>query len=770
MSDHRSRRAILTLLFVLAAAAVVLGACRALPGGAPTPTPRIIRVSPTPGGEVAGAAGTPTPTPYIIYVTATPEGAGPPPEPTPTPYIIYVTATPEGYVPPGVEPTITPYIVYVTATPLRVGPFGATPGLGGDALPEPTLDISGITQVPTLAPTEPGVLPSPTPTLAVTPTPAASPTPTATPVIPRPREGALYSERLGINFISSAQHETDDERFHRGIDAGAGWDRFPIYWSEIEQQPNNYNWALYDNTVRNDVIYGLHTEAILLGFPDIYRGEGAVPGHIHQPIFADGSDTPAPGKQLNPDNAWAEFVFHAVERYKPGGVLAQREGWPEGAGVRVWEVWNEPDFTLFWQGSVEDYARLLKVAYIAARQADPEAQIMIGGLVLFEQPDFIYRLLDIYKNDEQPVEGRYPFDMVALHAYSHPSDSFYAIQRLETLLATHGLGDIPIWLNESGVAVWDDYPGPQWATRPDQIVWRASMQEQASYIIQNATFAILGGADKLFHFQLYDDCGNQPAGTTFPPHDGSLCEDGAACWGDALGLVRNRADNLCFNQHPEPGTERPAYRAYRVVAEVFGDSPVIPLTGYTQNGRQRMIFSKPDTQQIITVVWDESGQAGEVAIPARGEQAEMILPSGERQIITPAPDGAYHFPLQPATNRAHNGDPAAGYMIGGSPVILIEPMGDPIVTVLPLLDVTRTAALVKWRASDPSQIVRYEIYYRDDTSGRNEWVRWIEADQPGESLFTPNAQRSYSFFARGLRVDGQWTADAPYAQSWTAIE
>src|SRR5690606_20457464 len=93
MSDHRSRRAIRTLLFVLAAAAVVLGACRALPGGAPTPTPRIIRVSPTPGGEVAGAAGTPTPTPYIIYVTATPEGAGPPPEPTPTPYIIYVTAT-----------------------------------------------------------------------------------------------------------------------------------------------------------------------------------------------------------------------------------------------------------------------------------------------------------------------------------------------------------------------------------------------------------------------------------------------------------------------------------------------------------------------------------------------------------------------------------------------------------------------------------------------------------------------------------------------------
>mgnify|MGYP001264903465 CR=1 FL=1 len=75
------------------------------------------------------------------------------------------------------------------------------------------------------------------------------------------------------------------------------------------------------------------------------------------------------------------------------------------------------------------------------------------------------------------------------------------MQRVETLLATHGLGHVPVWVNESGVAVWNDYPGPEWATRDDQVQWRASLDEQASYIIQNATFAFLGGAVKLSHFQ-----------------------------------------------------------------------------------------------------------------------------------------------------------------------------------------------------------------------------------------------------------------------------
>lgn len=747
MPNRLRRRRLIVLGAAFALLAIVGWGCTSLESG------------PTPG---------PTATPLVLYVTPTPEGYQAPTQPTPTPNVVYVTATPGGLEGQGLGEG-TPYVIYVTATPLRVGPFGGTQaGLAGTQAP--TLDLSGVTLVPTGRPTEAGATVTPTPTArAATPTPTETPAPTATPLIPEPREGAVYSDLLGINFISSAQHEADGQRFNMGVDAGAGWDRFAIYWSDIEVEPNNYHWEDYDEVVRNDVIHGLRTNAILLGTPDIYMGDSTVPSSIHEPVFADGTDKPGRNKDINPNNPWAEFVDRTVRRYMPGGKLADRENWPDGAGIRVWEIWNEPDFQQFWQGSAEDYARLLKVAYIAARHADPDSRVMIGGLVMFEQPSFIGDVLNTFKNDPDPVDQRYPFDIVAVHSYSHPAYSFIVLQRLDTLLATHGLTDKEIWLNESGVAVWDDYPGPEWATSSDQVLWRASMSEQADYVIQNATFALLGGASKLFHFQLYDDCGNQPRGTTFAPHDGSLCSEQAVCWGDALGLVRNREDNVCFNQHPEAGTTRPAYEAFQLLAQVFGTQKVVPLSGYQAADRQWMIFARPDTSEIITVVWDESGQAGNLAVPARAAQATLIQRDGESQTITPNAEGVYDITLQAATNRSQAEVGGYQFMIGGPPVILIEQTTEPIVTVLPLLDVSNTAALVRWRSSDPS-IQRYEVYYRDDTSGEDEWVRWIETDSPGEELFAAGIGRSYSFFARGQRADGQWTQPEPYAQAWTKLE
>ncbi len=661
----------------------------------------------------------------------------------------------------GVTGQPTPYVVYVTATPPAVGPYHSTPQAGDSGLAAPTLDLSQSTLVP--VPAESGSAEPP----------SRPEQPTSTPeretLVQRPREGALYSNRFGINFISSAQHETSETRFYAGLDAGAGWDRFAIYWNEIEDETGDYEYDNYDETVRDDVIYGLKSDVILIGTPASQADSAHyIPGSLFEPVFDDGTDIPGEGKSINEDNPWAVFVDRTVYRYMPGGKLARQERWPEGAGVRYWEIWNEPDFDQFWSGSVEEYARLVKVAYLAARHMDPNAQIVVGGLALFEKPEFAYRLLDIYKNDPDPVDRRYPFNVMAVHSYSNPPSSFYAVVQIETLLAVHGLYDVQVWLNESGVAAWNDYPGPTWATRADQIQWRATEQEQAAYVIQNAAFAFLAGADKVFHFQLYDDCGNQPRGTTFAPHDGSLCDTGAICVGDALGLLRNESSNVCFNQHPQPGTPRPAYHAFNLAAVMLGPDEMIPLTGYMLDGRWRVVFAKPSTGEIFTLLWDESGQPGEMAIGAHGTQTLMTRMDGYQEWLAPNA-GTYHIRLDPATNQAQSPGSPYTYMIGGPPVFVAEQTDQSIVCVLPLLDLSRTAALVKWRSNDPG-ITRYEIYYRDDSSEAGEWVRWIETDRPGDEIFAAGIGRSYSFFARGLTADGQWTADQPYAQAWTTLQ
>jgi hypothetical protein len=591
------------------------------------------------------------------------------------------------------------------------------------------------------------------------------PTPTAL-----PRSGPLYSDVLGINFISSAQHEGSDGRFRMGLNTGAGWDRFAIYWSDVEREQGSFQWGLYDEAVRNDVRYNLRTDAILLGTPRAHADSRNVPTNLGEPVFSDGTDTPGAGKLINPNNPWARFVYAAVMRYKPGGEMALAEGWTPRQGVRVWEIWNEPDLNNFWGGTTEEYARLLKVAYLAVRHADSKAQVMVGGLALFAKPYFLIEMLNAYKHDPSPVSGVYPFDIMAVHAYNHPPYTFWAVQSTRNTLAAFGLNDMPIWVNESGVPVWDDYPGPSWATRPDQIVFRATQDEQASYVIQNAAYAYMAGAKVVFHFQLYDDCGNQPAGTTFAPHDGSLCDSGAPCWGDALGLMRNNTDNLCFNQHPRPNTARPAYEAFHNVGAVFGAAPFTPIAEFTagESGAQQwLIFARPGSAELITVIWNNSGTISEALVPATSSGAILIDILGFQTALKPEGDGMYHLHLLPATNQNQVNMPDVRYMIGGPPVILVEQSPKPLVSVLPLLERSPSAILVEWRASLPGLTV-FEVWYRDE-SGTGEWVRWLETDGPTGALFIGAPGHRYSFFARAQAPDGSWSADTPYPQATTTV-
>ncbi len=483
------------------------------------------------------------------------------------------------------------------------------------------------------------------------------------------------SDRMGINFINSAQHEPDGARYEAAALTGAGWDRWPVYWSSVEVEPDVFEWGEYDRLVSEEIERGINIEAILMVAPRFYSVSGiTLPTGTREPIFSDGTDEPGPDKEINPENRWAVFVSRAVERYMPGGILAEREGWPDGAGIRVWEVWNEPDLFQYWADTVGAYARLLRVAYIVTHWLDPDATIMIGGLATRpgDTSDWFRTLLIFLASDPNRDRFNWYFDAVGVHSYFDIRDTRDSIAYVQRALAYYGL-DKPIWLNENGVAVWDDYPGPFWTRQGTYPMhYKATQEEQAAYIIQTATYSFALGADVFFYFQLYDDCGDSPAGTDFPLHEGELCEELDPCWGNAYGLFRNPENSLCFTHHPEPGTPRPALRAYRLISRLFGHVEFEVLSADDDPRAQvaRFAFYRPDTSQRVLVMWNQTGGEVTIDVPTIGSTAELIDMYGESVTIH-GENGAYTITLEPATNL-NNPDHPGRYAIGGPPLILIE--------------------------------------------------------------------------------------------------
>ncbi|MBK8024116.1 MAG: hypothetical protein IPK19_22465 [Chloroflexi bacterium] len=446
--------------------------------------------------------------------------------------------------------------------------------------------------------------------------------------------GDLYirAARMGLAHITHPSIEDPSERYGNALLIGAGWHRFPLYWSDIERAPNQRVWDSFDRMVREDAGYGLRTNLILLNAP-AHRRDGTSIANLYAPVFADGTDTPGLGKALNPDNYWGSFVAEAVRRYMPGGILARLEGWTGGQGVRVWEAWNEPDLTMFWQNSAAEYARLLKVTYLVAHQVDPGARVMTAGFAYqFPEADnWLRKVLDVYASDSAAPANNWYMDMVALHTYVDPYRSARVVNVAQEALARYGL-DRPIWLNETGVPVWDDYPGETWTlSLPGARQYRRTMREQAQYVIQSTAMGWAAGADVIFVHQLYDDCAASPVGTTFPPHNGELCfglgeNEQNLCTGEAFGLFRNTRGAECFNQHPQPGTARPAAAAYYRMASIFGDvsfayTGQIELNGW---GRALVFDAAPP---LTGVAYDPAriGQNDKLALPGAVTQRIWVM-------------------------------------------------------------------------------------------------------------------------------------------------
>ncbi len=86
--------------------------------------------------------------------------------------------------------------------------------------------------------------------------------------------------------------------------------------------------------------------------------------------------------------------------------------------VKFWEIWNEPDQGWVWQGGTELYSILLRDAYLAIKEADPDARVLNGGFA----DSATGQMARIYS-----TIGKDFFDFAAWHPYNFrniPPDAY----------------------------------------------------------------------------------------------------------------------------------------------------------------------------------------------------------------------------------------------------------------------------------------------------------------------------------------------------------
>ena len=415
----------------------------------------------------------------------------------------------------------------------------------------------------------------------------------------------------------AAQNPPPDPRFGAveafrdpvaAAEAGVGWERILFYWSELQPNgPDDWN--------------GYHV-------PDEWLTQASAAGREvvtvlkHTPAWAtDGSPGCGVPRGLDlpiddPGNLWASFVRRVV------GIYAGR--------VNHWIIWNEPDiqpgtFGCEWCGSMEEYYQLLKVAYLAAHQANPNVTIHLAGATTWHDRAYLRNFLTVATQDPEGPEHDYFFDIVSLHIYFRTETIPEIFGATRATLAAYGLQK-PIWLNETNAPSNSD--PPHWDL--PEANFNITLEEQAGFLLQSFALALSSGVERIAVYKWVD---NEPQPGVEP-----------------FGIIR-----LDYSR-------RPAYDAYRLITTHYAGT----------------VSAREDRQSLYTVVtldrgglttrvlWARTGADVTVSVPALGAQARLIDQTGAEQVIEPV-DGQYTLTLP----RARCAD-KRGCIIGGTTYLLIE--------------------------------------------------------------------------------------------------
>lgn len=262
--------------------------------------------------------------------------------------------------------------------------------------------------------------------------------------------------------------------------------RFDFPMNIIEPQKKNFSWTLMDQNVqmardRNLAVVGtLNASAAW-----------AVKANDTTPF--DGPIDP------NKMNDYTTFVKTVVARY------------PD---ILYWEVWNEPNLgggLSNYKDHPDWYAKLLKTAFNAVKQANPNAQVLLGGLAMNSSTQSWMNAVVF-----DPLNpGLNNFDIANVHIRGTIQGVTSQTTQARAYVDSIGRTDAPLWVTEHG------YPAnPIAQTDPN---YQYGDLAQADYYTVSLPAMINAGAIKIF-VTLRDMATNEGACITDP--NNAFCSEG----------------------------------------------------------------------------------------------------------------------------------------------------------------------------------------------------------------------------------------------------
>ena len=211
--------------------------------------------------------------------------------------------------------------------------------------------------------------------------------------------------------------------------------RMPIYW--FEGEPGRANTTSLRPTRRS---------------ARRRRGDPGAALRLREARLAGAQNQPPLDGRALPSGSASCGCCHSLRA--AGKLLDRADELP----IRRWQIWNEPNFRLYWAPKIEPagYAKLLRASATTIRTADPGAKIVLAGIAPvgagMKTWVFMRRLLKV-------AGVRRDFDFAAIHPYSaNVPELDYQLEKVRSAMVAGGAGIKPLIVTEVGVASWGSYP------------------------------------------------------------------------------------------------------------------------------------------------------------------------------------------------------------------------------------------------------------------------------------------------------------------------